>query len=322
METHLIFLKRLGSVVWTLLAAVAPGLADGPALGPAPFEAGERAVYQIRYGPVVAGTMTLNVDTATAADVSALNADVLGTVSDSLSKEVPPDSGGDSGAVSDSLSKEVPPDSGGEPLWLFHGTAVSSGFVSVFYTVNDAIRGWVDPKNYRPRRLEIHVDESGERGRREVVYDPASGVAHYLRDRTFHRKRGPNRLERDDPLDPEAVDALSLFFHLRSLALAPGQEFGVMVHENGKNRPVRVAVAKRETISTPRGKVKTLPVAVRLILEGKLESQRAFRIWLSDDDRRVPVKFAAELAFGSVKGVLVEYAPGGSGQGDGGQGKD
>ena len=272
-------------VVWVILVKPLRAEPPPPRSGPAPFAEGEVALYELRYGPLKAGTLTLEV-----APIDELPGAL----------ESAPATGGTDAGTSAGQKKDA------EAFWRFVGRARSSSWISRFYRVDDSIEGWVERDSFRPRTLEIRVDESGERGTRHVLYDHDEGLARYERQRIYHRKRGPSMLTRDDPLDREAFDAFSLFFYLRTLALAPGDRLELPVHENGKNRRVQIDVVGLEEVATALGDRQALHLEIRWSLEGKLASRRAYHLWLANDDSRLPLRFAAELGFGSLRGVLQE----------------
>lgn len=229
---------------------------------PAPFQRGEAAHYTIRYGPLKAGIISLEVD-----------------------------------AVADRA----------EPAWLFTGRAISSKLVGVFYEVDDSIESVVDLHHFVPLRLDIEVDESSEKGTRTVRYDHEMGIANYARKLTYHRRHGPSEEIREDPLEPGALDVFSGLYRLRMVKLEPGRVYELPVHDSGKNWLSHIEVGQPEIVSTGLGKIKGIPLDVEVSLKGKLAADRALRIWLSDDARRVMLRFHADLKFGSLKGVLQAY---------------
>lgn len=266
----------LCSFLWPFLCVVhfatlcVPAQAEEPSQAPqidarsaCPFKPGEKIRYEIRYGLLKGGDITLEV-------------------------------------------RGGPEIEGSEP-WHLVGRAVSSKLVSVFYEVDDGIEGWVAPRTFLPQRLEMTVEESGERGTREVVYDRAAGIAHYKRRREFHKKHGPSSLDREDELHAESQDALSFLYFLRCVELTPGAEFTVPLHENGKNRVALVKVGRPEEISIPLGDLLATPLELEVTVEGKLANKRALMVWIGEGPGRVPVRFEADLKFGKLKGLLAGY---------------
>lgn len=253
-----------------------PADRPGPVWRKAPFCAGEEMRFSVRYGILPGGSVTLTTDRGE--DV-----------------ELP-------------SGMRVP----AREVWRFAGRVETSKLVSIFYRVDDRIESLVDRRTFLPLHLLLEVDETVELGRREVVYDHLSGIAHYRKDREFHKRLGPEVEEREDDLDPDAIDGLGLLFMLRRVELRAGDVFYQTIHENGKNHVARIEVGEVERIHTPLedGKVPAIPLKVRVSLGKKLEARRDVEIWISDDLRRVPLRFEADLKVGSLKGVLVDYAPG------------
>ena len=272
--------SKLGILLGGLwIGASSFGTGASPDLLPAPFGPGETLRYEIKWGVIKGGELSLEVEKSTS--TPALDA--------SLASLAP---------VLDH-----------ESYWRFRGTARSARWISTFYRVEDEIDGWVDSERFLPRFLAIRVDESSERGRRWVLYDHEEGVAHYRRRREFHRKRGPDSLDRQDPMESGAQDALSSFFLLRRAKLAAGAELTIPVHENGKNRLARVRVGEPEIIRAPVGEHEAWPLEIRAEIEGKLASKKAMRLWLGTGPRRLPVRFEIDLAWGDLTGTLVEESP-------------
>ncbi len=99
--------------------------------------------------------------------------------------------------------------------------------------------------------------------------------------------------------DREARDALTAFFYVRSLTLVPGAIVSEPLNEGGSNLVLQVAPAQHETIDVAGSRARTL----------RLEPRRPIRmtIWLSDDERRLPLRVFVDAGFGRVRADLVDY---------------
>ena len=92
------------------------------------------------------------------------------------------------------------------------------------------------------------------------------------------------------------------------LPLKPGQApFTIPVTDSGKAYRLRVTVGGRESVKTGIG---TLP-AIKLTLNasevnGKAAEASNLTLWLSDDARRIPLKYTAGLAVGSFQLTLAK----------------
>ena len=114
------------------------------------------------------------------------------------------------------------------------------------------------------------------------------------------------------PLEPGTQDPLSIVFAFRSGAvpLRPGTHH-VWVSDGKVLEKAEFRVKGPETVKTPAGKFRAYRITadfggVRATFarpEGAL-----IDVWLSDDDRMLPVKLKSEATIGSFISVLREYA--------------
>jgi hypothetical protein len=72
---------------------------------------------------------------------------------------------------------------------------------------------------------------------------------------------------------------------------------------------MEVRVLGRETIKTPAGKFNCVVIEPLLKAGGIFKNNGRLVIWLTDDERRMPVLMKSKVAIGSVKVVLQEYTP-------------
>ncbi len=113
-----------------------------------------------------------------------------------------------------------------------------------------------------------------------------------------------------EPLDLEATplarDVLSTFFFLRALPLKAGTPVCLEVYAARKMWSMAGAVGPREQVETPLGKfsaVRIDAVATRIDDAGV---KRAAHVWITDDDRRIPVVAVGEVKGKTFRAQLVE----------------
>jgi hypothetical protein len=73
---------------------------------------------------------------------------------------------------------------------------------------------------------------------------------------------------------------------------------------------MEVRVLGRETVKTPAGKFKCVVLEPLLKAGGIFKNKGRLVIWLTDDERRIPVLMKSKVMIGSVKVVLREIRPG------------
>lgn len=181
-------------------------------------------------------------------------------------------------------------------------TARSADWVSVFYTVEDRVesiltknnplRSWAQPVNYR-----IKIREGKHRKDKEVIFDSDKKRAIYIDHLNNERKAFD--------LPSPAFDALSSFYHVRTLKLTVGEKVYVTVFDSKKVWNVEVQVLKKEKVTLPAGTFNTVVIKPLMKSEGIFSRKGDIFIWLTDDPKHIPVKMQTKAAVGSIIATLV-----------------
>jgi len=104
----------------------------------------------------------------------------------------------------------------------------------------------------------------------------------------------------------EVVDILSGLYYLRNRQLQVGKSETVHIYDSDTYAAVPVEVLQRETIRLPDfSEVTSLVIQPKLKTDGIFKRTDDIRIWLSDDEYRVPVKIVTSIALGRVTAELV-----------------
>lgn len=172
--------------------------------------------------------------------------------------------------------------------------AKSNAFFSKFYKVWDRAQTFVDPATLLPWRFEKHQREGGYRKDIVIKFD---------RDRTFARYENGEEVV----MPPYAQDELSAFYYLRTLPLEVGQDVLIDNHTNRKNYPLKVIVHGRETVEVPAGKFDCWVIEPVMREGGIFTAKGTLTIWITADERRMPVKLRTKIVVGAVTASLTEY---------------
>lgn len=180
-------------------------------------------------------------------------------------------------------------------------TQVAEALASL-YALDYQAETVVDAGTLLPRRASVQQQEGRRRRTRITVFDQAARRAHF-------EQLGGRQADLDLPAGTH--DALSALYTLRARpALAAGARITLPVCDSGRLYTLEVGVARGETLDTPAGRFETwrlTPVSRRS--SGEAEQAR-LSMWLSTDQRRVPVRFDVELAVGRFEIVLREITAG------------
>jgi hypothetical protein len=181
-------------------------------------------------------------------------------------------------------------------------TARSADWVSVFYTVEDRIESELSSPRHTavpgmPRNYRVRIREGRHRRHKEVVFDGPNRRASF----TDHLSGEKKEIEiRDNTLDP-----LSSFYYIRTMKPEVGKSVYVDILDNKKIWSVEVRVLRKERISTGLGDFDTIVIKPLLKSEGIFNKRGDMYIWLTDDEKHVPVKMQTKVAVGKVTATLI-----------------
>lgn len=187
----------------------------------------------------------------------------------------------------------------------FHGHAVlnltaraeSNRFFSGIYKVRNRIESTWDSAGHYSWRYAENRREGKHRAQSEILFDYRNQEARYQDGQTF-------------PIPPEVQDALSSFYYTRTQALPLGGSLYFDYHAGRKSVPLEVKVLGREQVDTPAGKFHCVVIEPILKAGGIFKNSGRLVIWLTDDDRRMPVLMKSKVAVGSISAALVQVKSG------------
>lgn len=182
----------------------------------------------------------------------------------------------------------------GRPAYRLKMTISTNDFVSKLYYVRDSLRSWVDPKTLASLCFDEHTAE-GRRVREETtVFD----LEHLM------VRRG-NRVM---PMAIPTFDALSSVYFLRTLALKGPEPVSLSVV--GKDVfTLQVAIQGRETITTPAGTFRVIRLEPKSPGENLIGKGKNLILWVTDDERKLPVQIKSRLSVGTLIGKLKAIEP-------------
>lgn len=184
---------------------------------------------------------------------------------------------------------------------LIVSTARSANWVSVFYRVDNRVeslllKGNPDARLGHSINYRLKIREGKHRRDKEVVFDPRSSKALYVDYLSNERK------EIDVPFP--VFDPLSSFYYLRGLHLEVGRPVFVTIFDSKKVWNVEVQVLRKERVEVPAGEFDTIVIRPLMKSEGIFYRKGDIYIWLTDDEKRIPVKLQTKVKIGSINANL------------------
>ncbi len=184
-------------------------------------------------------------------------------------------------------------DLGGRPSYRIVTDARTNDFFSKFFTVRDRYESYMDTTELYSLRYEKHIREGKFKRDESVDFDQKAHRAVY-KDKVV-------------PIPPRTQDVLSALYYVRTLPLEVGQSIALANHTDGKNYPLTVKVHGREHVKVDAGEFDCLVVEPILRGPGIFTQKGRLMVWLTDDDRRMPVLMKSKVVIGYVAAVLKSY---------------
>ncbi|MFZ2948528.1 MAG: DUF3108 domain-containing protein [Desulfuromonadaceae bacterium] len=188
-------------------------------------------------------------------------------------------------------------------------TARSANWLRFFFPVDDRIESYLTSGTPplqigSPRLYQERKREGKTRTDREARFDREK-----LEVTTIdHLKKSEMR----HSITKRTYDTLSSFFYFRSIPLQVGTSYYIDIYDCKRLWNTEVKVLRREEITTPLGRFKTIVIHPLLKSEGIFSRTGDMFIWLTDDDRRIPVQMKSKVIVGSITATLTggSYWPG------------
>jgi len=172
----------------------------------------------------------------------------------------------------------------------------SAPVVSAFYRVEDFAESIVT--NGLPFKLRIKLQEGTHTGDKETVFDMVN------RKITFINYLKGKKKEYDIHSD-SVWDILSGFYFIRTQKLDTGKTAFVDIFDSNKFFRAEVNILKKEMLQISGiGKVSTLVIKPELKSEGLFRKTGDIFIWLTDDERKIPVRVETKIPVGNVVAEL------------------
>lgn len=165
------------------------------------------------------------------------------------------------------------------------------------YEVRDRYLTFVDVETIAPWRFEQHIREGTYRRDFTADFDQVNHIA-VTSEGTY-------------PIPEYVHDIMSAFYYARTLSYAgmkPGDYVTLYNFYKDKGHELRVKFLGRQELEVAAGTFNTL-VVEPLVREGGLfKAEGRIVIWLTDDERKIPVRVNTKVVIGSIDTELREYS--------------
>lgn len=184
----------------------------------------------------------------------------------------------------------------GRPCHIITFRLESKPFFDLFYRVRDQYRTIVDAAGLFPWRFEQQIREGGYSRDFQAEFDQRKNVA--ITSEGYY------------PIPPYVHDIMSAFYFARTVdytGFRPGQRIELQNFYKDSTYPLAVKYKGRQRIEVDAGTFDCIIIEPLVSEGGLFKSQGKIYLWITDDERKMPVKVRTEIPIGTVESKLAEF---------------
>ena len=193
------------------------------------------------------------------------------------------------------LARQLDTDASGI-AWVLTGyllaASVATPIVGKLYTLYYKLDTLLDSYTLLPQRGSVYSEHGGRHRYKVSRFDHAARRVNFEYEST-------NKATDNFPIPPYTQDVLSAIYVLRAVPLKAGDVITMPVTDDGTNYKMQVSVGAAERVKTPLSEVSAWKLKLSIFDSTGRPQGRNVAMWLSDDPRRLPMKFQAELPVGT-----------------------
>lgn len=173
------------------------------------------------------------------------------------------------------------------------------------YKVRDTYKCYLDKEGIFPWRFEQHIREGNFKKDFEAIFDHEN-----LKVKTYTGEKEPKKFEGEYNIPLYVQDIISAFYYFRTQDHTTMKDGDIIKMQNfydDKVYPLDVKVYGIETVKVPAGKFRCRKIEPLVKEGGLFKSEGGIILWITDDERRMPVKVETRVIIGSMNVELTEY---------------
>jgi hypothetical protein len=176
-------------------------------------------------------------------------------------------------------------------------TVVSTPTFSFFYTVDDRYETMLDKKGIFPWRFTQRIREGKYKNDFSAEFDQINNVA-ITKDGRY-------------PTSPYVYDAISAMYYVRTLDFSksrPGEKIYLQNFYKDSTYQLAVKFLGYQQVEVEAGTFNCVLVEPLMKEGGLFKSEGRIIIWLTNDERKIPIKVSTKVVIGSIDAELREYS--------------
>lgn len=190
------------------------------------------------------------------------------------------------------------------PCYVVKVVGKTTGAFDLVSRVRDTWQSYIDTLSLIPHQFYTNKREGGYKNIERVVFDQENEIA--------------NRFDLDDNKEkntykvPKNIqDVVSGYYYLRTIDfknMKIGNSVVIKAFFEGDIFDMRMKYGGKETIKTKFGTAKVFKINPILPNNSFFEDENSIRIWVSDDENKIPLKIEVDLKIGAVSIDIKKYS--------------
>jgi len=171
-------------------------------------------------------------------------------------------------------------------------------------SVDDTVSTITTADSLLPKVFRQKIHEGGYIRNAQAVYDFKTKKA-TIKDTAFNKGVFKHGIDTTITLDGGERCILSAFYLARTFKLSPGDTAYFKAISGKKKYMLKVICHRRETIETAFGKKDCLVIEPIIQGDGLFKAKGKLYIWLTNDEKRLPVLMKSEITIGAIQAELI-----------------
>jgi hypothetical protein len=174
--------------------------------------------------------------------------------------------------------------------------------VARFYPVYYKMESLLDSFSILSHQSSTFSEESGRKRQSNTRFDRSTR-------RAFYDEPSEPSSKQNFDVPPNVQDGLATLYAIRGHAFKPGERFTVPVADDGSLYSVEFETRSPERVRVPAGDVNAWPLRITILDDKRQPAATNSEVWISTDERRLPVKLQSDLPVGSFVLALRDAQP-------------
>jgi hypothetical protein len=189
----------------------------------------------------------------------------------------------------------------GRPAYYVISKAYTNKAMDLVFKVRDKNETWIDTESISSVRYYQRIREGFYRRENRTDYDQPKGRFVYT------KKRKGKETTTEGEIPAFVQDVLSSLYYVRTRKLEVGGKYSFHANSGGKTWPLTVNVQKIQKIRVPAGRFECVKIEPILAGEGIFQHEGKLEVWMTNDERHIPVLLRSRVLVGAFDAEMKEY---------------